>query len=205
MTKAQGSWYAVRTKPGFQRMAHPRDGSPAGESTIERNMRSDAVDCYMPAYWIETVHHRKKILLEKRYPLLVGYCFVNLPSMDFERVRSVDGVMCFLRGGREFGPVRFPESVISDLIMADFNARQDFLFEQHRRREDERMDKIKKLRNDLKRMLPKGRAVRVNMTEQAGKIIDSLPEKTRQRVQDIVAELNGLTGSELIGGLSYAS
>lgn len=192
------NWYAIRIKPGYQRMAATVEGRPPGETIIERNLRREGVDFYMPSYWVETIHRRKKIWLEKRYPLLVGYCFVHLPNLDFEAVRAVDGVMCFLRAGRDFGPVRFPESIVSDLMMADFQAKQAYLFEQHERKEDERLGRIQKLRSDLRRILPKGRAVRVNMVDQAQKIIESLPDKHRQRVEDIVRELNGLTGQERI-------
>lgn len=193
-------WYAIRTKPGAQRMAAHLQDKP-GELIIERNLRQEGIDFYLPAYWHETIHHRKKTWIEKRYPLLVGYCFVRLPDGRFETVREVDGVMCFLRGGRDYGPIEFPQDVISDLVMADFKAKQDYLFEQHKRREDERLDRVKKLRADLRRMLPKGRAVRVNMVDQASRIIEGLPDKVRDRVKAIVSELNGLTDDELMAGL----
>jgi len=198
MTKPKNRWYAARIKPGFQRMASKVDGRPDCELAIERNMRLDGIDFYHPAYWSETIHHRKKIWLEKRYPLLVGYCFVNLPDLNFEDVREVEGVMCILRGGRDYGPIEFPETVVAELRMADFLAQQDYLFEKHKRHEDERLDRIKRLRTDLRKMLPKGRAIRVNMTSQASMIIDSLPEKLRERVRTIVSELNELTEDELI-------
>lgn len=197
MTKAKPNrWYAARIKPGFQRMAAKAEGRPEGEIIIERNFRLKGIDFYHPAYWVETIHHRKKIWLEKRYPLLVGYCFVNLPGFDFELVRKVDGVMCILRGGRDFGPIEFPENVVAELRLADFHAHQEYLFEQHKRTEDERLEKVRKLRANLRRMLPKGRAVRVSMVDQAEKIIDSLPEKVREHVKSIVAELNSLTGDQ---------
>lgn len=190
-------WYCTRIKPGYQRMAAHNEQRP-GELIIERNLRQEGVDFYLPAYWHETIHHRKKIWLEKRYPLLVGYCFVNLPALNFEDVRGVDGIMCFLRGGRSYGPIEFSETIIANLMLADFEARQAFQVEQHQRREDERLGKVKKLRADLRRMLPKGRAVRVSMTDQAEKMIEALPERLRERVQDIVNQLNSLTGEETL-------
>ena len=189
-------WYAARVKPGYQRMAAHVEGRPEGELIIERNLRREGIEHYTPAYWNETVHHRKKVWLEKRYPLLVGYCFINLPEKgpSFEDVRGVDGIMCFLRGGRYYGPIEFPEGVVSELMMADFAARQNYLMEQHQRREEYRQQRVKALRSDLRRMLPKGRAIRVNMVDQANKIIEALPEKMRARVGSIIRELNGLTG-----------
>ncbi|RVI88907.1 hypothetical protein CN190_10090 [Sinorhizobium meliloti] len=78
------------------------------ESIIERNCRKDGFDIFMPSFYTELRHHRTKQILQKRFPFLVGYGFVSLPRLNFEELRRVDGVVCFLRGAN-YGPLEFPD------------------------------------------------------------------------------------------------
>lgn len=212
MTTARDDrWYAVRTKPGSQRMAKVLEAANdefdteakkaererrRGESIIERNLRNEGVDVYMPSFWYETKHHRTNKLIERRLPLLVGYAFVHLPDFEFEKVRGVDGVMCFLQTNRDSGPLRFSEDDLSPLLFAEWQVREQRRFERAQRQETARFNRRNKLHGELKRFLPKGRGVRINLREQAEKTIHSMPDVVKARVLGIIKELDALDSDD---------
>jgi len=194
---SRAAWYAIRTGIGAQRMAAANPALPdsrIGESIIERNMRDKGLDIFMPSFWVETKHRRTNSIIERRLPLLVGYAFVLYDdTKGFDYIRAVDGVMCILKMGREGAPVKFHEDAIGALKAAEFFSRQDYLFHQHCRNEEERLGKVSELRKRLKTILPKGRAVRVSMTDQAEKAIETLQGPAKDRVLGILNELKALT------------
>jgi hypothetical protein len=200
-------WYAIRVAPGYQRMAAADERLPESrrmESIIERNCRKDGFAIFMPSFYTELRHHRTKQILQKRFPFLVGYAFVNLPRLNFEELRRVDGVVCFLRGGAGYGPLEFPDGIIEDLYFAEHERRQSFLYEQHCRKENERHEQIQHLRGQLRKILPKGRKARVSMVDQAERAIDSLSPQIKERVQKIISELNALTADAEVENLRQA-
>ena len=200
-------WYAIRVAPGYQRMAAVDERLPESrrmESIIERNCRKDCFDIFMPSFYTELRHHRTKQILQKRFPFLVGYAFVNLPRLNFEELRRVDGVVCFLRGGAGYGPLECPDGIIEDLYFAEHERRQSFLYEQHCRKENERHEQIQHLRGQLRKILPKGRKARVSMVDQAERAIDSLSPQVKERVQKIISELNSLTADAEVENLRKA-
>jgi hypothetical protein len=153
------------------------------ESIIERNCRKDGFDIFMPSYYTELRHHRTKQILQKRFrSWSVGYAFVNLPRLNFEELRRVDGVVCFLRGAN-YGPLEFPDATIEALYFAEHERRQAFLYEQRCRKENERHEQSQHLRGQLCKTLPKGRKARVSMVKQAERAIDSLSPQIKERVQ----------------------
>lgn len=193
----KSNWYAIRVASGFQRMAAADESLPQRrrmESVVERNCRKDGFDIFMPSFYTELRHHRTKQIIQKRFPFLVGYAFVNLPRLNFEDLRRVDGVVCLLRGGPNYGPIQFPDGTIEALYFAEHERQQTFLYEQHCRKENERHEQIQHLRGQLRKILPKGRKARVSMVDQAERAIDSLSPQIKERVQKIIIELNALTG-----------
>lgn len=194
-------WYAVRAVPGSQRPAKAIEGLPTyrqDESVLERQLRNEGIDVYMPTFRIVTKHHRTNEIIDRRMPLLVGYAFVHLPSHEFEKVRKVDSVMCMLAPSRNDGPVRFPEATISKVMLAEFESRERHLHIQRTQAETERFMKAEGLRGQLKKILPKGRARTVNMREWADKVIDRMNGDSKQRVLGIIAELDSLYAHETL-------
>ncbi|RVO81700.1 hypothetical protein CN063_28250 [Sinorhizobium meliloti] len=199
-------WYAIRVAPSYQRMAAVDERLPESrrmESIIERNCRKDGFDIFMPSLYTELRPHRTKQILQKWFPFLVGYAFVNLPRLNFEELRRVDGAVCFLRGAN-YGPLEFPDGTIEALYFAEHERRQAFLYEQHCRKENERHEQIQHLRGQLRKILPKGRKARVSMVDQAERAIDSLSPQIKERVQKITSELNSLTADAEVENLRKA-
>jgi len=210
MTMAS-NWYAVRAKPGTQRMARPlllaansTEKEKAewerrkGESILERQLRQEGIDVFMPSYWIRTKHHRTNKLIERRQPFLVGYAFVHLPRLEFERVRAVVAVMCMLAPTRNAGPVRFPEALISQFMMDEFEADQEHKLQEWSDMEHQRFKKQNHLRGQLKKVLPKGRHAKTSLREFADEAIDRLSEVVRARVLSITAQLDALEAAETL-------
>jgi hypothetical protein len=192
---AREEWYAIRTAPGAQRMARAIEGLPpnrVGESIIERNLRNERIDVYMPAYWHEIMHHRTNKIIERRLPLLVGYAFVHLPHLTFEKVRAVEGVICFLRGKRDFGPVRFRVEDISVMAGEELRRRQEIRHDKITRFEKEKSSQVMHLRGNLRKILKKGRSAHINLKEQALAAIKSMDEENRTAIMGILAELDSL-------------
>ena len=185
-----GHWYAVRTEPTAQRTAkRVVDAEPhrIQESVVERNLRNAGFEVYMPAFKSIYRHHRTKKLMEKRFPLLVGYAFIHLDGKSFEDARDVDGVADFLKiKGR---PLRFNPEDLGVVMLAADKLDRDFAVE----REFQRSQRRGRLNNQLKGFLPgKGRGMRLNMKEQATAALASLSNAARARVKAILAEMEEL-------------
>lgn len=204
---AETNWYAIRAVPGSQRMARILEASNdqdetdeqkakrerrKGESIIERNLRNDGIDVYMPSFWAIRQHQRTNRMSERRFPLMVGYVFVNIEERDFEKVRRVEGVMCFLRPSPERGPIVFREEDIGGLLLAEFQKQQQW----EREREARLLEGQKHRRNALNKRLglifPKGRRQKVPLRMVAEAAIESLTPASRNHVLNILAELNAM-------------
>ncbi|MBY5788687.1 transcription termination/antitermination NusG family protein [Rhizobium leguminosarum] len=135
------SWFAIRTTPGAQRspsiidrtVDHRKDERDI--SLLERNLHRKGVEVFMPCIRREVIHHRTKKWIDKRFPVLVGYAFVNLPKRNFAEVEAIEGVAGILRPGNNpfEAPLRFPEGLIGKLRFLQFEEEQAFLLGRARR------------------------------------------------------------------------
>lgn len=93
------TWFAVKTVPGAQRSPSLTEGDQRllRDSVVERNLRNEGFEVFIPSYRIEVRHHRNKRWIEKRFPTFIGHAFVNLPRMNFKDAEDVDGVGKLLR------------------------------------------------------------------------------------------------------------
>lgn len=198
---AQSSWYAIRIKPGYQRMASKWDAANEQfrlETIIERNLRAEGVECFMPSFYVETRHHRTKQWMEKRFPMLVGYAFVNLPRMNFEEVRAIDGVMCLLKPVKEMPPVRFSLTDIGGLMDAEHEAHQHFLQEREKRiiREAAKMNKT--TRRQMEKMFPPNTTAMIaEGAPFAGMLARVLGPSSRGKVKAVIETLNGFANVDV--------
>ncbi|WP_267550436.1 transcription termination/antitermination NusG family protein [Rhizobium rhizogenes] len=189
-------WYAIRVVPGYQRMAKVIEGAPEdrrGESLIERNLRNDGIDVYMPAFWKEIRKHRSQKLVERRMPLLVGYAFVRRdPADGFDRIRKVDGVGGIVALSRDAGPIAFSEKDIQALMLSGFDKQQAYRFAKASATEEARHKRRKHLNTQLGRLLPRGRGRTVSLRYYAENTLDKLDEKLQAHVLGIIELLDGL-------------
>ncbi|WP_246569421.1 transcription termination/antitermination NusG family protein [Rhizobium bangladeshense] len=139
-------WFAVKTAPGAQRCPSMREGHDRkGESIIERNLRNEGFEAFMPSYRIEVRHHRQGHWIERRFPTFVGYVFVNIGPADFRRVEEVNGVSKILRfttsSEQRPMPFAFPQETIDRLRYIEWEQEQNFLFGRARRQREEELDR----------------------------------------------------------------
>lgn len=160
-------WYAIRTAPGSQRSPSitgdlPHQRGKDGCSIIERNLRNEGIDVFMPCVRRDVIHHRTRKWIDKCFPLLVGYAFVNLPKGNFGQFEEVDGVSGFVRPGnsRFCEPLVFPEGLIGKLRFTEFELEQQFLQQRlYRQRRQElwaQMDQQRPSRAEMRKLFPRG-------------------------------------------------
>ncbi|KAA0686023.1 hypothetical protein DTW90_34625 [Neorhizobium sp. P12A] len=192
--RGSSEWYAIRAAPGTQRMAKPIEGAEThrvGESIIERSLRNEGIDVFMPAYWYEIVHHRTNKIIERRLPLLVGYAFVNLPKANFEEVREVDGVVCFLRSP-DYGPQVFHTDDLEAIAFEEHRRRQEIRREKITRFEKEKSSQVMHLRGNLRKILKKGRSTHINLKDQALLAIKDMDQEMQSKIMGMIKQLDTL-------------
>lgn len=202
------AWYAIRTRPGAQRVAAEDVSVPVTERVkfqyiIERQCAKRGYECLTPSFWTVVKHARTHKILTKRFPFLTGYTFVNVPDRNFERLRNeVAGVLYIVRDMN--GPIEFPSYIIDKLRADDWQERRAFERGVFVADEKSRVAEINKLRGSLRRIVPKGRAVRFNIEAQAEMAIERLPPRARERVRAIQARLKQLEAQPALAEMAEA-
>jgi transcription antitermination factor NusG len=195
-------WYAVRVTPGMQKMAAPIADEPEhrrGETLIERHLREDGVDFYMPAFWKEIRQHRSRKLRERRFPLLVGYVFIRSdPRKGFNAIREIDGVNSLVTMRNSDGPAVFREDDIRPLMVEMFKKSLEYRYHRMVQIENARASRQQTLHADLGRLLPKGRSRTVSLRFHADKCIEAMAQGARQRVLGIMAALDSLEDDSVL-------
>lgn len=177
-----------------------------GESIIERNLRNEGIDVYMPSFWQDVKHQRTNKVVAKRFPLLVGYVFVNIADGEFEKVRRTEGVMCFLRSSRDGGPACFREAEdIGTLMFADLERKSIYEQEREAKQKLANQQRRNALNRQLGLILPKGRRKKVSMRYAAEQAMEELSAPTRERVLLILKELESLEVGGPIANFAMAS
>lgn len=191
-------WYAVKTRPGTQRQAKPRIGEGAdrkGEFIIERNLRDAGFEVFMPSTYREIRHHKTEEFIVKRFPLMVGYSFVNQPR-SFYDLAEVEGVSAIL--GVAGMPMR-----ISTASVGSIREAEEREVEQMERRRLARIQKEKQLdrkltRREARELFPKNRRITVGghgyLAGMSGFVTDATGRNT---IKAMIETLNGLIPVEL--------
>ncbi|WP_312222582.1 transcription termination/antitermination NusG family protein [Rhizobium rhizoryzae] len=189
-------WFAIRVTPGFQKMARliaDVDERRKGESIVERNLRNEGIDVYMPAFWKEIRRHRSRKLFARRFPLLVGYAFIyHDEGKGFDKVRGVDGVSSILRMGSNGAPHIFRDEDLSEIAALAFLREQEFKRTRHEGIEDARARRRQSLNTELGRIIPKGRSRTNSLRQHAEAYLDTMVGGAKSRVLAIIQQLDDL-------------
>ena len=191
---AREHWYCIRTTPGAQRNARAPEGSPGLlESIIERNMRNEGFQVFMPTVHYEVRHARTKKWTERRYPLLVGYAFVNMWGKQFEDVRGVEGVMCFLRRSAATGPYEMPLVDINALMAIEEENRSLIQKRRAEREAKERRMLHQTTRKDREEMMPKDTIARIyGRNPFSGLVARVIGPSSRGKVKAVIETLDSM-------------
>lgn len=188
-------WYAIRARPGSQRMAKAIDDLPEarrGETVLERECRDKGVPVFVPSAWTVLKHHRTNKVIEKRFPIFPGYAFVRVSEEEFGLVRQLDSFAYFLRSGRDADPSYFRDAEIFDLFLGDLQERDDYERTKKFREEEARTARRHALNRQLGLIFPKGRRKKIPVRLMAEAAINNMPPKTKERVLLILSELKSL-------------
>ncbi|ANL34096.1 transcription termination/antitermination NusG family protein [Rhizobium phaseoli] len=191
------TWYAVKAAPGAQRCPSMRDGHDRkGESIVERNLRNEGFEAFMPSYRIEVRHHRQGHWIERRFPIFVGYLFVNIGPHDYRAVESVDGVSKILRYSKRFAekpmPFEFAQETIDRLRYIEWEQEQNFLVARARRQREEELSREQPGRRGKS---PNRRIRRAQFTELGGGLSSSLQTpSSRVFITETMKALGNLAG-----------
>lgn len=186
------SWYAIKTRPGTQRLATPRVGETEdrkGEFIIERNLRDADFEIFMPSFRKDIKHHRTKELIERRFAMIVGYSLVYLPTRDFYRLSRVDGVTAIL--GVAGCPLRISDFDVDMLRDAEAMAGSALQRERDARK--------RRSRKQLQEEFPKDVTIRIAPEHRlvGGMLATVLDVTGRNTVKAVVEMLGGLVHVDL--------
>ncbi|RVP14866.1 hypothetical protein, partial [Sinorhizobium meliloti] len=126
---------------------------------------------------------------ERRFAMLVGYCFVNLPTREFFRLSRVDGVTAIL--GVAGCPLRIEDKLIEELLDAEASAEAILERDRNARR--------KRTRRELQEEFPEGKVVTIAATHRlvGGMLATVLDVTGRNTVKAAVECLGGLIHVDL--------
>lgn len=187
-------WYVIRCAPGSQRNASGQTGKLGEpESMIERTLRNEGFSVFMPTVHYEVRHNRTKKWIERRYPLLTGYAFVDMAGRNFEDARQVEGVMCFLRRSRTSGPYRMPSQDIAVMRAVEEENRTIIHTQRAEREARERKALHLTTRKDREKIMPKDTIAMIcGRNPFAGLIARVLGPSSRGKVKAVIETLDSL-------------
>ncbi len=112
--------------------------------------RDAGFEVFMPSFPADIKHHRTKELQERRFAMLVGYCFVNLPTREFFRCRALTASRAILGS-----PVAaaIEDKLIEELLDAEASAEGNSRARENARR--------KRTRRELQESSPEGKVVTI--------------------------------------------
>lgn len=190
------NWYAIQTAPGAFRQTTSRtvQAGPHGgrhmvcttnaETAIEAELSRAGISFYIPFEPRQIIHHRTKKLMERRFPILPGYAFVEDVG-DWPALEALQSVTAIL-GGMDGRPISIPASDVDKLRKVEELAVLAY-FEERKRIAEAR----KKLtRKRAAGMYPKGSRVEVSH-ETLGHRVGSVIGATGRKTVKVMAEMLG--------------
>lgn len=188
-------WYIIRAVPGTQRQARAWSACARkrqAESILERECRNIGINVYMPSFWTTVRHQRTNKTIDKRFPLLVGYAFVNLLPEERDKLRDLDSVAGFVRSSR-FGDVAvIKDEDVGQIMLADHLRAEAHKVERQEGEVKSRKHRRNQLEKRLGQILPKGRRKKIPVRMMAEAEIDKLPGHLRKHVLGILEGLDAI-------------
>lgn len=186
-------WYAIRLKGGA---GHPHRFYPG--TNVEVALRQAGVEFYFPTELKAKVHKRTKELLDKRWPLIPGYCFIpERRDINWKALTKIDYVSCAVHS--KGTPLRIRGSDIERIKDIEESIRAKYIYDKSAQLQRQQAAAHRMTSREAKRMFPEGAKFRV-MDSHAmfgGKEARVLAATGRGTIRAMVEMLNGSIMAEL--------
>jgi transcription antitermination factor NusG len=194
MAKA-AQWFALRLKAGAARPYRHDERM----TNIEWSLQREGISCYMPMELAMKIHHRTKKPIDKRFPLIPGYAFMQaIPDeQNWKKVSACDFVASVIGVG--LTPIPLPTAQVELIQMAETSLRE--LYEYHKAvrayEEEQRLRKV--TRRVASEQFPAGGVVTISRQHRlfAGRRATIIAATGRNTIKAVIETLNGMANAEI--------
>jgi transcription antitermination factor NusG len=194
MTKA-AQWYALRLKPGAARPYRHDERM----TNIEWSLQREGMECYMPMELTMKIHHRTKKPIDKRFPLIPGYAFMQaIPDeQNWKKVSACDFVASVIGVG--LTPIPLPTAQVELIQMAETSLRELYEYQKAVRAYEEEQRLRKVTRRVASEQYPAGGVVTISRQHRlfAGRRATIVAATGRNTIKAVIETLNGLANAEI--------
>lgn len=188
-------WYALRLKPGAARPYRHDERL----TNIEWSLKREGMDCYMPMELAMKIHHRTKKTIDKRFPLIPGYAFMQaIPDeQNWKKVAECDFVASVIGIGGT--PLPLPDSQVELIKMAEKSLRDVYEYQKAARAYEEARRLRKVTQRVAAEQFPAGGVVTISDHHRlfAGRRATIVAATGRNTIKAVIETLNGMANAEI--------
>lgn len=188
-------WYALRLKPGAGRPYRNDERL----TNIEWALKREGIDHYMPMELAMKIHHRTKQTIDKRFPLIPGYAFIQAvhDEQNWKKVRECDFVASIIGIGGT--PLPLPTAQVELIQMAETSLRDLYEYHKALRAYEEDMRRRKVTRRVAAEQFPAGGVVTISQQHRlfAGRRATIIAATGRNTIKAVIETLNGMANAEI--------
>jgi transcription antitermination factor NusG len=196
---AAKKWYALRLKPGAARPYRHDERL----TNIEWSLKREGIDCYMPMELAMKIHHRTKKSIDKRFPLIPGYAFIQAiqDEQNWKKVAECDFVASIIGIGGT--PLPLPTAQIELIQMAEKSLRDIYEYQKAARAYEEARRLQKVTQRVAAQQYPAGGVVTISDKHRlfAGRRATIVAATGRNTIKVVIDRLNSMANAEIPIGL----
>lgn len=193
MAKA-AKWYALRLKAGAARPYRHDERL----TNIEWSLKREGMSCYMPMELVMKIHHRTKKPIDKRFPLIPGYAFMQADEdQNWKKVAECDFVASVIGVG--LTPIPLPTAQVELIQMAETSLRELYEYQKAVRAYEEERRLRKVTQRVAAEQYPAGGVVTITREHRlfAGRRATIIAATGRNTIKAVLETLNGMTNVEI--------
>jgi transcription antitermination factor NusG len=188
-------WFALRLKQGAARPYRHDERL----TNIEWSLKREGIDYYMPMELAMKIHHRTKKAIDKRFPLIPGYAFMQavLDDQDWKKVRECDFVASIIGIGGT--PLPLPTAQIELIQMAETSLREVYEYQKAARAYEEARRLQRVTQRVAAQQYPAGGVVTISDQHRlfAGRRATIVAATGRNTIKAVIETLNGMANAEI--------
>lgn len=192
---AAKKWYALRLKPGAARPYRHDERL----TNIEWSLKREGIECYMPMELAMKIHHRTKKSIDKRFPLIPGYAFIQAiqDEQNWKKVAECDFVASIIGIGGT--PLPLPTAQIEIIQMAEKSLRDIYEYQKAARAYEEARRLQKVTQRVAAQQYPAGGVVTISDQHRlfAGRRATIVAATGRNTIKAVIETLNGMANAEI--------